>query len=397
VWWWPSLLSPSDIASIHNALQAMSATAGPDATLDRNSTAWAEDASGQYQAFGQDMAAQTEDGISIDGTVTNYATNSIDWSAATDVGTPTDCMAGAPANCDSTSGPLSSYNAGAEADTVGDDDGAGYEGARIATETTYTGSYIAWAMVTSGTETGATIDIQTDGTGSKTCTYSDLDGAASSVNGTVTALSLADWWRIECTTTIGGAPSATTADVLIGDAAADTGTLIFSARQAERSSFAGRLCLAGGSPATCLADNVSVATTGWPTSSGCVELTYTPEVADGFAADRFLLDAYDNAAGKGWYIYIVASTGVLRWYSRGVGAGTTKDSGALTWTAGASYDLEVRWYANGVVKGYRNDVLVINHTGADLATAAEATAYIGSTSGTSSSAMGRIKGGRVSK
>jgi hypothetical protein len=204
--------------------------------------------------------------------------------------------------------------------------------------------------------------------------------------------------RLVCTTTIGGVPSATTADLLVGDAAADTGTIIASAGEAWRLAYPGRACPTAATAATCNADNLSVATTGWPVSAGRIVLSYTPEVADGFATARTMFDVYAAATSAGYEMYVDATTGVLSWYSKNTaGASTTKSSAALTWTQDVEYLIVAQWWASGVVKVWRNGVLVIDATGADVANALTANAYIGSRDLSSRYAQGRLKLLRVER
>jgi hypothetical protein len=98
-------------------------------------------------------------------------------------------------------------------------------------------------------------------------------------------------------------------------------------------------------------------------------------------------------------MYIASSTGILVWNPESVaGAGTVESSAALTWTAGTTYEIDVRWWANGVVKVWRNSVLVIDATGADAPDTIDTVAYIG-THNASVSYMthGRLKLIEVSK
>jgi hypothetical protein len=385
---------------------------GPsDVAFTRTTVGCGEDAAGNRQCFGSGVPVLANgDAISVWGAVTNYSLNSLDWSAHTVIGDSV-------VTVNTTSGPSAVYNGGAEADTLTDDndtDGAGaddgdadYEGVRIVAETTYTGAYTVDAYVKPGTNTGATIDIVTDGTGSKTCTYTGLDNlaTATSVGGSIQCIGGAactgsnsyptGFARLVCTTTLGGVPSATTADLYVGDAAADTGTIIASAGEAWRLAYPGRACPTAATTATCNADNLSVATTGWPTSEGRVVLSYTPEVEDGYTSNCDLLDALDATAG--FHLRRLATSGVLNWYSKSsTGVQTTKSSAALTWTRGTTYEIDVRWWANGVVKAWRDDVLVIDATGADVADAVQTPATIGADGGTGR-AYGRLKLIEVSK
>lgn len=384
-------------------------TGASDVAFARTTVGCGEDSAGQRQCFGAGVPVLANaDSISVCSAGTNYALNSLNWAAHTDVGTPTDCMAAVPTNCNSTSGPSSVYYGGAEADTIGDDDGAAYEGGRIVAETTYTGEYTADAYVKPGTETGATILITSDGTGSKTCTYTGLDNlaTATSVGGSILCLKGAactgsnsyptGFARLVCSTTIGGVPSATTADLLVGDAAADTGTIIASAGEAWRLAYPGRACPTAGVAATCNASSLGVATTGWPTNKGCVSVDYTPEVANGFTTDRVLVEA--RAASAGWSLAINATDGALEFYSESTaGAGDTATTAALTWTAGTTYPGVKACWTGAAVTFYRAGSSVGTDTLTDVADAIDATGYIGSLAGSSLHALGQLKGLRVQR
>jgi hypothetical protein len=302
-----------------------------------------------------------------------------------------------------TSGPFSAYNGAAEADTLTDDndtDGGGaddvdadYEGVRLYAGTTYTGARTCDAFLKAGTETGATITIATDGTGSKTCTFSGLDtlATATTVNGVIEYVGLpTGWGRISCATTIGGVPTATTGDLLVGDAAGDAGTIIASAHHAWRLAYTSRPCLAGGTAATCNVDALSVSATGWPTRSGRVSLRYTPGMVGPAGLTRYLVETLDGAVDYGWYLRIDHTT-ALRWFSESVaGAGDYSTSGGLAWTPGTTYLIVAQWRANGAVKVWRDGVPVIDDVLGDVADQNDTTVYLGSYDGWSSFALGAV-------
>jgi hypothetical protein len=130
---------------------------------------------------------------------------------------------------------------------------------------------------------------------------------------------------------------------------------------------------------------------------GRVVLSYTPEVIIGDAVNRYLLDAVDAGQDYGWRLYHDADDENLRWSQESAaGAGDVSSSAALAWAAGTTYEIDARWWANGVVKVWRDGVLVIDDTATDVADQIDTSAYLGSFNGTSN-AQGRLKLIEVSK
>jgi hypothetical protein len=334
-------------------------------------------------------------------------------------------MAAVPANCNSTSGPSSVYFGGAEADTIGDDDGAAYEGGRIVAETTYTGAYTADAYVAPGTQTGATILITSDGTGSKTCTFTGLDDllTATSSGGTIRCIGGAactgsnsypgSFARLICTTTIGGVPTATTADLLVGDAAADTGTIIASAGEAWRQAYSGRACPTAGTAATCNADSLAypLAGSGLVNAGGSlltpfmVTVSYTPELPNG-TADAVLWSFKDDGTATDiWYARIVSSTGRLYLYAQSAEEGAERviayQTTGTTWAPGTTYKIRYR-IAPSVAAGvaiWINDTPVALTTGTTIANPPNSldNLHLGAWGTTSLHAKGKLKLMGVSK
>lgn len=317
---------------------------------------------GKYHALGDDWPAVTTNGIEAHGQVVNYGADGLDVSAATDVGSPTDCAAGTPTNCDSASGPFSVFNGGAEADTLGDDDGAAYEGIRIFSETTYTGAITGAALVKEGTETGASIDISTDGTGSTTCTFSDLDATVSTSGGVVSSKIDGYTW-ISCSATIGGTPSATTVDLLVGDAAADTGTIVVSDREGYRLSYRPRPCpeVDGGASRTCAGDRPSTTVPGLPTVQGEWCVTYSPSYSDS-TSTNLLFDTVSG--GNGFKMWRAASERIHTEAWNG-GASSSTFTTNLTWDPTESYRTCLR-IDGDTHRVSRNGTLLLTQSGQEI-------------------------------
>lgn len=417
-WWEGTILSGTAHAAIHNALSSMSASTGPDIVYTRATTGMpgAPDATGQYHAFGAGLAAPTPNGTSVEGARTNYALNFLDKSALTVVGD-------AVVTVNTASGPWSVYAGGAEADTLSDDndtDGGGaddgdadYEGVRLDAQTTYTSAYTCSTRVKAGTETGATLLITSDGTGSKTCTFSGLDvpATATTVGGVVSAETLAGWARIDCSTTIGGVPTATTCDLLVGDAAADTGTIIASASGAWRLGYVPGQCPTAGTAATCNADNLAMplASTGLLDGTGKlltpvkVCLDYTPTITS--VVDAYLWSIKDDATGADiWYGRLIVATGRLYLYAQSTEEGVERivayQTTGTTWVAGTTYNicyLVSPTPAN--VRIWINNASVPLTTGTVIGTPPNAldNLYWGSWGVTSSSARGGVAKAKVQR
>lgn len=358
-------LSSADLAVIEAQVNGMAGRVA-NASVDSNGTRYVLGDDGQYRAMGQDMTVAQADGIDVWESVTNYWTDSLDASAWADVGTPT-------IGTNAASGPFAQYNLGAEADSITDDDGAALEGKESASAGTATGTYTVSCYLASSTATTYTLSVVTDGTGGGSCTGTGLTSS---------------FTRATCTpTAVSGTPSYVKARVLVGDSVDDTGAIYVSDCELTKTAYAQRPCLAGGTAATCPADVVSVSTSGWPQTHGCVELEYTPSVANGFATNRRLLYARDGS--NGWNLLILGTTGALDWQTYSGGANTDK-SVNLTWTQGQRYEIRACWSTDGTGNLWRDGALVLSFTGAVVPGALPATAYLGSLT-TQHFANGRLR------
>lgn len=156
-----------------------------------------------------------------------WATDATDVDSWTDVGTPT-------ITANQAAGPFAAWRVGPgsnEADLVVDNDAAAKEGLQgvlgCGDAQNVTGDYTASCYVRSGTSgtttTEVTIAVQTDGTGSLECEFTDLTTS---------------FVRKECYAAITGSPTSIKGRVLVGDDAADTGSVIVSQCQCENRGYA---------------------------------------------------------------------------------------------------------------------------------------------------------------
>jgi hypothetical protein len=188
----------------------------------------------QYQRFGVGTPPLDGDGLILTSAAqdnnpvaSGWATDPLDASSWTDVGTPT-------VTVNQAAGPFGDWRAGiggSEADLIVDNDGAVGEGKTgtlgCGDVQTATGSYTASCWIRSGTSgtttTEARIGVVTDATGTTMCPITGLTSS---------------FQRYDCTAAITGSPTSIKGRVLVGDADADTGSIIVSQCQCENREYA---------------------------------------------------------------------------------------------------------------------------------------------------------------
>lgn len=143
---------------------------------------------------------------------------------------------------------------------------------------------------------------------------------------------------IACTLTATGAQTAGI-QLRQGSGNTDTGSVQVMYCQAEKSAYPGRRCDAGASPTTCPGDVHTVSTAGWPVSNGAIEVLYTPAYAS-YSADRYAFDSRNGSNGIGQSLRITA-TGYLVAFT--YGGASVSTAAPLTWDAGRTYRLGLRW------------------------------------------------------
>ena len=218
-------LSDAQILAIENAYNGLSDVAtrqSTDALVNgRNTPAWASSSSGQFFPVGRGTARPSasgylvEQGSGVSGSTTGWATDNLDASSWTSVGSPT-------VNTNVTSGPFSSWRRAAEADRIVDADGAAFVGKQATsncgtTVSGYTISCFLKAGDTGSVTTKARLAITTDGSGSTTC------------DKTLTS----SFTRFTCTAQVTGSPSFVKGQVLVGNAASDTGSILVAQCQCD--------------------------------------------------------------------------------------------------------------------------------------------------------------------
>lgn len=212
-----------------------------------------------YQRVGKNTLSLSAAGVLIDG-ITNSVAHTNYFSATprttsawTEIGTSVVTAA-------THSGPFSAWFAAAQGFTLTDDDGTGDEGVEgNGSAATVLGPYTASAWCKAGTQDRARFVVDTDGTGGGECTVVLTE--------TLT--------RHECNpTAVTGSPTATRMQILVGDDAADTGTILCEFPQMNRKKWAtAPIEAASGIPDVTVPASE---TTGWDLSSGGeVEVVFT--------------------------------------------------------------------------------------------------------------------------
>jgi len=221
--------------------------------------------SGQVDLFHSGAYMVSTAGLRTITTNTNYwAADPLAAATWTDVGTPT-------VTSNAASGPFSRWKNAAEVDELVDDDGAAFEGKMGATAGTTLGMYTASCFLAAGT-TGTITDkarlvISTDGTlANGSCDFSGISA------GWATRADM----RKTCTGTVTGSPTFIRGQVLVGNAASDTGSIRTSQCQLNRYGFAGAPAVTN----TIISQVGHYAdASGWPSpsSKGKYEFVFTPK------------------------------------------------------------------------------------------------------------------------
>lgn len=310
---------------------------------------------------------------------TNDATDSLNLSAQTAIGTPT-------VTANTHSGPFASYAGAAEADTISDDDTAAGEGFFINSGRT-SGPFVQSRFVKAGTLADFTLFNWGSGiTGnSGNCSFTGFDNPATATctpsQGACSVL-CADGQ--ECSKGSGvpfeggflraicqsvGTVTATAAVGCrfgVGAAAADVGTMIVS--NSECTAVEGPpLVSPPTGKLTTSADNNTTPTTGWPLPGLEIELDYTPYSAP--SGYRFLFD-WRNATISRASVTLIGSS--IQALTREVGTvESSTTTPGLTWVTGQRYRIKFVQRANGQVTLSRDGVIVANESGKYVATKIE--------------------------
>lgn len=217
---------------------------------------------GQWFTVPANQPCIGSDGLSVEGSRTNYVLQSEDASAWADYGTPI-----------VTTGTWA-WAGGTNGDTIEDDSAATSEGKKIALLTTgLATTWTASCHLKAGTSSTARIfvNVPAGGTGMTTCM---LPLSASETRGT-------------CSFTVGGTPSYVDVYLLVGSEVASTGTINVAGCQVEAGSTASSYIPTTTTPVTRAAD-VPVAASGLSGNRSCVSSTVTPSAAWNSSAYRMI-------------------------------------------------------------------------------------------------------------
>lgn len=141
--------------------------------------------------------------------------------------------------------------------------------------------------------------------------------------------------RYACTHTLTADSTGIFGTLYVGHVAADTGSIIASQCQLEKSPTPGRRCDSGGTATTCGADQHTVSTTGFPTRHLEIELNYVPAAAAGSWRILARSDRMGNPRG-GFSIFLSPSNVLFFEVFSEAGVSTSINSGlAVSLTAGA--------------------------------------------------------------
>lgn len=345
-------LSDAKILEIENRVSGSLADDGtPLTTVTSTRQRWDFDASGDAWPYGNIRV--TPRGLHIEknndgsqGVCTSggcWAADALDASSWTNVGTPT-------VTTNVASGPFAKWRNTAEADRIVDDDGVAFEGKEATTNCYVSASsklYTISALLKQGdsgvTTTQARLEFTSDGTLSVAgCNFTDLG---------------ATFARKECTTSLTGAPTFLRGRVLVGDAAADTGSVIVSQAQCDASGWATSPKPDNVARSADLYRVPSTETTTWPrgftADSGECEVVFTPDFDfPGDAADSNdpirLLDV-PNAGNTehriicGVFDKVSYPNGLARIDASGAVGPDVTGGAAATFTAGTQYVFRFQW------------------------------------------------------
>jgi hypothetical protein len=232
-----------------------------------------------------------------------------------------------------------------------------------------------WARVTAGS--GGTLELY------------DTTASASRCTASITGSTLA---RFQCSSSSLTSGNNHVLRVYPGGTGS-TGTVMAWGAQTEAgATVAGRYVVTMGATLTSNADSITATapSAGWPTTTGCVALDYTPDFSSTFPSDLHLFSTQNGTNGIGLKI---VSTGEIR--LEGTVSTVAKNHGtsaAQSWTAGQTYRIRVD-FEPGNTSMWRDGVSLGAITQTD-STSGQVTAgsmYLGSNYTGTTQARGTIK------
>jgi hypothetical protein len=188
------------------------------------------------------------------------------------------------------------------------------------------------------------------------------------------------WWRCSITFTTDTDTTlqcqariwTTATNAYTGDGA--SGIYVWGA-QLETGAFAGPYVPTTTASASSAADVHRLSSAGWPTSSGEIELAYTPANQGNATSARVLFDSRTQFPGDGIVFYI-GTNGVVNVQQHGSNTQVTFASGVLTWNAGQVYRFKYVWN-RGVGSLYLDGVSVATNGSLPVPTTHHATPGLG--------------------
>lgn len=349
-----------------------------DLVYARGGKIWVQNSVGQYMPVAPAIPGIDSLGLimgehsSVSGLGASWATDNLDASSWTAVGTPTTTT-----NVDS--GPFSTWRAAAEGDRIVDDDAGNFEGYESVTNSgTTTEKYTVSCFLKQGdtgvTTTKARLILRQNGT-------TDLAICDKTLTST--------WTRYTCTGTT-SSPASVKGRVLVGNAASDTGSILSSQCQVNRDGWATSPLITDSSVGVDDLTTTTAEVTPWSkTIGGAHEIVFTPE----FSRATDLYDAEDTYEPVDVTDPTQADHRVIMWHYQNdkPSVGTRGSGGATTTTdtyatndfnevAGTRYAFKIRWRPAG--SGKVNHWIYFDACSGSVSTCT-ATTLIGSdTSGT---------------
>lgn len=348
-----------------------------DLVYSRGGQLWTLNSAGQYLPVAAVLPVIDSQGLmmgehsAVSGLGATWATDNLDASSWTAVGTPT-------TTTNVASGPFSAWRNTAEADRIVDDDAGAFEGYKSVTNAATTVDRFTCSAFLKQGDTGAVT--------TKARIVVEQNGSTDVATCDKTLTS--SFARYSCTGDTSGSVTAVRCRIVVGNAASDTGSILIAQAQMNADGWAAAPLVGNGSVGVDDLTSTSNEVDQWSTAVGHThEIIFTPDFsrADTFDAEDTYepLDLTDNAQ---------TDHRVLLWHyqnndpamaTRGSGGAlsTTDTYGsAVSEVAGTTYAFRIKWEPVG--GGFVNHFLYFNACPGSVATCS-ATTLIGSdTTGT---------------
>ena len=359
-------------------LNPATSTTVDDLRYARGGQLWTLNAAGQYYPIAPEIPVMESAGMAIgehtneSGSGATWATDNLDASSWTVVGTPTTTV-----NVDS--GPFSSWRNTAEGDRVVDDDAAAFEGYEAVTSAgvavdRFTVSCFLKQGDTGITTTKARLILRQSGTTDVATCDKTLTSA---------------WVRYTCSGTTSGPPTSVRGRVLVGNATADTGSILVSQCQVNADGWAAAPLIGNGAVGVDDLSSTLAEVAAWTKTGGTRhEVIFTPDFSRSDIFD--LSDTYepvdlDEVTHTDhrvllWHYYNLPHAMATRGAAAPLTETDTYAASDIPESAGHTYAFSARWVPVG--GGFVNHYLYFNECPGSVS-ACEATTLIASdTTGT---------------